>query len=515
MATRVLTRGWRALGHGAREFTRPGWAPPAFAAAGVLRRGFAASARAPKLSLAERIREAARDIADVDRPLSKRALPSARRGSAVRRSAVARVIQHKLLAEATSLTQLLRLVSARGAAFDSINEITALSRIAKEAEHVPGLDFAALEEHEAAQSLLGRIEARLLRNGYDGRSLATGAYALARLHFGHHRRSARVWRLLAERAEQRLPTFDAQNLSNTAWAFARANLAARPSATAALFCAIAPAAEARASEFTPQGLANVAWALSLCADVRPFAGAVIALSARVLETPPAAPVGAEEGGRLDEQRVAHSVASALLTLSLALPADAPDPTAARARELLARARARLEEVAEEQPITSSRSHLELSKALRGAGWAHSCEVKLEGGLLLLDMACEESRTAVEFDGPFHYRRHALSRRGRARARAAPPAPSAPSELSRAEAESYDGKTRRKDRVLAELGWRVFRVGWREWEALDGDAERKRAFAEELVTRIRAPPDEAAEGAGEGRRSAADARVIRRYEYSEP
>lgn len=446
-----------------------------------------------------------------------------------------------------SLAQVLRIISARARAFDSMNEITALMRITKESELVQNLDFAALEDHEAVQTLLSRIESRLLRDGYEARALSSAAYALARLGFGADRCSARIWRLLAERSAQRIETFDAQNLSNTAWAFASANLSARSSPLSELFAALAPVAEQRAAEFTPQGLSNVAWALSMSEDVSPFVGTVAALAERALaprgqdgaggamaggddgevaggegdaevgdgagseasgeraslraSESGAGAGGSDSGGRgsgsdigsgsdsdssslsqsaaLDEHRVAHSIGSALLTASLAFPRTADEPVALRVRALLAKALARLQAPVEQQ-VVSSRSHLELSEALCAAGWPHKCEVSLSGGLLVLDMACTRMRIAVEFDGPWHYRRRSLHAR---RALFGPDTGEASDAFFGAEAEAYDGRTRWKSRVLHALGWRVFRVGWREWEALAGDAERKREYGERLVAKI--------------------------------
>jgi very-short-patch-repair endonuclease len=103
-------------------------------------------------------------------------------------------------------------------------------------------------------------------------------------------------------------------------------------------------------------------------------------------------------------------------------------------------------------VTSSASHLELSARLRAAGWEHANEARLEGGLLVVDMACTAIRVVVEFDGPTHYLSHVQSGE-----------------------ESYDGSSLLKTKLLEALGWRVHRVGWREW-ARDRDAEVARVAA---------------------------------------
>ena len=277
---------------------------------------------------------------------------------------------------------------------------------------------------------------------------------------------------------QHASALDAHSISCSTWAFAIGNLAgARAQILAEVFRELASAAERRAADFTPQGLSNVAWALSLADDVRPYTRALVALARRSLESVPE-----KRDTKLNATRVAHSIASALLTTSLALPAHPTDEVSACVRPLLARARARYEATRVNQRIVSSRSHLDLSATLARAGWAHECEVHIEGGLLILDMACTRTRVAVEFDGPGHYARA----RARARARAAGGGDDADGWTPEdGVAEAYDVRTRWKSRVLSALGWAVFRVGWREWGALDNDEGAKRAYGAALVARMRA------------------------------
>ena len=58
---------------------------------------------------------------------------------------------------------------------------------------------------------------------------------------------------MARAAERQLSEFNAQDVANTAWAFATANHRDEK-----LFAALAIAAERRLSEFKPQELANTA-----------------------------------------------------------------------------------------------------------------------------------------------------------------------------------------------------------------------------------------------------------------
>ena len=60
---------------------------------------------------------------------------------------------------------------------------------------------------------------------------------------------------LASVAERRVGDFDAQELANTAWAFAKTEQSDAP-----LFVALARVAERRMGDFSAQELANTAWA---------------------------------------------------------------------------------------------------------------------------------------------------------------------------------------------------------------------------------------------------------------
>ena len=62
---------------------------------------------------------------------------------------------------------------------------------------------------------------------------------------------------MARVAERRVGDFNAQNLANTAWAFATAG-----QSDAQLFMVFARMAEQRMGDFNTQGLANTAWAFA-------------------------------------------------------------------------------------------------------------------------------------------------------------------------------------------------------------------------------------------------------------
>ena len=62
---------------------------------------------------------------------------------------------------------------------------------------------------------------------------------------------------MARAAERRVGDFNAQNLANTAWAFAKLG-----QLDAQLFTALAREAERRVGDFNAQNLANMAWAFA-------------------------------------------------------------------------------------------------------------------------------------------------------------------------------------------------------------------------------------------------------------
>lgn len=282
----------------------------------------------------------------------------------------------------------------------------------------------------AAEPCVGEVGARDL-------AISAWAFATARMH------APALFCAIARSAERRVDEFNAQGISNLAWAFATSRVAAP-----ALFCKLARAAEERAGEFGTQELANVVWALSLPEDACAHARTVLLLAERALDGRTPEPAGAARRALSREE--AHAIANALL---IASHCRAETELGARIATQLERARALAPLQA---TVVSSSAHARLSAALLGAGWAHACEVQLEGGLIVLDMACVRTRVAVEFDGPTHFLRDVASGD-----------------------DVIDGSTISKSRVLAALGWRVHRVGYRQWAALSSSDETRR-FCDELV-----------------------------------
>ena len=73
-----------------------------------------------------------------------------------------------------------------------------------------------------------------------------------------------MFEVLAAEAAGRLSKFNAQNLANTAWAFARLEHPAP-----ALFEALAAESAGRLAEFNAQNLANTAWAFAAAGHQAP------------------------------------------------------------------------------------------------------------------------------------------------------------------------------------------------------------------------------------------------------
>jgi len=73
-----------------------------------------------------------------------------------------------------------------------------------------------------------------------------------------------LFKALAKMAERRLDEFNAQNLANTAWAFANAGQSDEK-----LFVELARAAEQRLSDLTELGLTNVACAFAMAGSPVP------------------------------------------------------------------------------------------------------------------------------------------------------------------------------------------------------------------------------------------------------
>jgi hypothetical protein len=231
-------------------------------------------------------------------------------------------------------------------------------------------------------------------------------------------RAPGLFAALAVQSEQRMGTFNTQELANTAWAFA------------AMYLLDAPAKPAST-------VGNVD-----APALHPWLRLVISMAELYLEN-----AQADESGQPLKHVSAFELA---LLICHTAQGGNPEPRLGRLRSA---ARARSFALNKgEAAVTSSDAQLELSARLRAAGWEHADEACLEGGLLVVDMACTATRVVVEFDGPSHYLSHVQSGE-----------------------ESYDGSTLLKTKLLEALGWRVHRVGWRAW-ARDRDAEVARVAA---------------------------------------
>jgi hypothetical protein len=243
---------------------------------------------------------------------------------------------------------------------------------------------------------------------------------------------------IAAHARPRLAEFSAQNLSNTAWAFATA---AAPAPE--LFAAIAARARPRLAEFKAQELSNTAWALAVgrLLDAQPIAlhsplifGTVLSLAERYLQ---------DHALHAERTKAGlHGVELALLICHV-LTADLgqAEQETERLHQLRGRAREMAGAFGQRAPLTAAAGQRELSRRLRAAGWEHELEAWLEGDLLVVDMACTRTRVVVEYDGSSHYLFDVDTGERR-----------------------YDGNTLGKTKLLEALGWRVHRVGWREWRA---------------------------------------------------
>ena len=91
---------------------------------------------------------------------------------------------------------------------------------------------------------------------------------------------APLYRAFAKVIERRVAEFNAQDLANTAWAFAKAC-----HEDALLFAALARASARRLDDFNPQDLVNTAWAFAKLGqlDAPLFAALARSLTARRLD----------------------------------------------------------------------------------------------------------------------------------------------------------------------------------------------------------------------------------------
>jgi very-short-patch-repair endonuclease len=290
------------------------------------------------------------------------------------------------------------------------------------------------------------VRAQLRIADFTAQGLSNTAWAFATADV----RAPELFAAIAVRALSRLADLNAQGLSNTALAFAKAGVPAPE-----LFAAIAAHARPRLAEFNAQNLSNTVWALSVghllaaqpaALHAPPIVGTVLSLAERYLHEP-----------ALPSEHTMAQLQSVQFALLYCHALTAGLAQAEQETERLNQLRARASEMAstfgQRAPPTVSTVQRELSRRLRAAGWEHELEASLEGALLLVEMACARTRVVVEFDGPSHYLL----------------------DVATGE-ERYDGNTLGKTKLLEALGWRVHRVGWREWRACPDDVLRDLVLA---------------------------------------
>ena len=157
-----------------------------------------------------------------------------------------------LLKGTTNLDALLRLHAKHGDAFNEIHCAATWTTLQKHQRSSAariwlGDDITALRQQTIDMAR---------RDELGGRAIATIASAAVRSGARAKDASAApLFSALAEAALERTGEMNAQALSNTAWAFAKAG-----NASPALFDALAKRAVVRLHQFNPQNLANTAWA---------------------------------------------------------------------------------------------------------------------------------------------------------------------------------------------------------------------------------------------------------------
>jgi len=157
-----------------------------------------------------------------------------------------------LLGNLTSAPALLALHRQHGASFDHVNMATCWSRLGR----VRSGERRWLRAEEGVHLIALREQTRDRVRTFGARSLANTAHALAKLAL-----RGEEWTDLWEEFERavlaRRGDFNPQQLANTAWAFATAVHAAP-----ALFDAIAEESSKQVGKFKAQDMANTAWAFA-------------------------------------------------------------------------------------------------------------------------------------------------------------------------------------------------------------------------------------------------------------
>ena len=324
-----------------------------------------------------------------------------------------------------------------------------------------------LQSRPVLQPLLDTTLKMLRRS--DARVIANTAHGLATVvdRTGLETGAA-LWTMVSNEAVGRLGEFNSQNLSNTAWAFARVG-----HASPALFDGVARAAVGRLGEFNAQGLSNTAWAFATVGHASPvlFDGVARAAVGRLGEfnaqhlsntawalaaadIPSACLFGDERflercaAVDLDTEALCqlHQWQLWLEERGESYP-QLPPPLARRCREAF---------VAEEG--RPSKLQKQVTRALAALGLEPREEVQTPQGYSLdAVVRIDGHDIAVEVDGPFHF-------------------------LSGMHTQTPSGATMLKRRQLAASGWPLLPVPYWEWNKIDRDEV---AQGEYLINGLRA------------------------------
>jgi len=284
-------------------------------------------------------------------------------------------------------------------------------------------------------------------------------------------RAPKLFDAIVRESVQHIGSFTAQNLTNTVWAYASAGVHAPE-----LFDAIAYESEQRIGSFKSQDLANTAWAFAV-AGVAGRDLLVAAINARAAE------IGS--GGFTADGR------SQLHQFFLSVELELRPPVG-----LLAPAELRLncrQTIIHETPITSSKLHRDVSAELRRMGIAHQNELCVAQLGYHVDIAIPPVADAAAGGGASDQPSDdEVSARAREAVRAAT-AGRAGIVIEVDGPTHYDSERRlipsseMKRRHLALVGWVVLAVPYWEWRVLEGGHARKTAYLAALLASAGSKP----------------------------
>ena len=372
-----------------------------------------------------------------------------------------RVHSQGLISRAGSTYELLSLSAAHSAILNHIHVANLWNKLGKQS------DTSGPRHWEEVRRLLRRTVE--LVDSCESRSLSNIAHGLAKCKLVRSEEANALFVAVAEAAvRDGLRGFNAQALSNTAWAFATAGVSAMP-----LFAAVAEAAVRDGLRgFRPQELSNTAWAFATAgvpaealfkavaeAAVRDglsgFKPQALSNTAWAFAT---AGVPAEALFAELTQCITHSLtessaswsAVALVQLhqwQLLLSFEANSRVSLLPQVLRERC-CRAMQATEAHP---SRLQSAVASALAAFHPELEEEIIEPQTGYSLDVALRSSRVAIEVDDPSHF-------------------------LRRNSGEYWpNGPTLLKRRLLKAAGWRVVSVPFYEWDALGGRREEEQAY----------------------------------------